>query len=96
MGRSPVLATLTVMAVLSELATTSSLEADILQESWETVSVSVWSLGKKSFSTNGAVDRDKFAAVRKGTFHLHFAQHLRDTFHHIIAAKNRRAVIHQF
>ena len=45
---------------------------------------------------DGMVHGDQFGAVGKSSLNLHFCNHGRDAFHHLVAAEQLAAEVHQF
>src|SRR6056297_2784188 len=100
MGRSPVLATVTVIVSapafnsISPSAGKSSpgiILASLLR---------VWRMGSGGWAladvlADGLVDGDQFGAVREGGLHLHVVDHLRDAFHDLLAGQHLRALFHE-
>src|SRR5215467_2382651 len=83
-GRSPVFATFRETTSRSPFKTISPGAAKI-------------SPGTISFSlTNWIVDANQFCIVRKRGFHLHFVNHFRDAFHHLISRQKLATLRHEF
>src|SRR5260370_1927780 len=87
MGPSPVLLTRTVAVFRPTLAMMASLAKKYSPGFMLAPIPGGW-------SSNWIVYGDQLSSVRKGSFHLHFVQHLRDSVHQVIAPENLGALDH--
>src|SRR5215469_828186 len=84
MGRSPLFATFKEITVASLFKTISPAAANISPGT-------IFSL-----LSNRVMNADEFCVIRKRGLHLHFVDHLRDTFHDLVASQLLAAFRHEF